>query len=41
MGGNRVIYKSTSAGPALTPEPGLLRQVLAYSPQLMLVRHLV
>lgn len=25
--------------PATTPEPGMLRQVLAHSPQLMVVRH--
>ncbi len=34
-----VIYKATDAAPKLTPEPGMVRQVLAFSPQLMLVRH--
>lgn len=33
------IYAATNAAPAATPEPGMLRQVLAYNPHLMLVRH--
>ncbi len=28
-----------NAAPSTTPEPGLAREVLAHSPQLMLVRH--
>lgn len=36
---NGVVYSATDARPKSTPEPGMLRQVLAYSPQLMLVRH--
>lgn len=39
MNGSGVVYKATGAGPTLTPEPGMLREILAYSPQLMLVRH--
>lgn len=39
MSESGVIYKHTGAGVKLTPEPGMVRQVLAYSPQLMLVRH--
>ena len=34
-----VIYTATDATKATTPEPGMLRQVLAYNPHLMLVRH--
>lgn len=34
-----VVYRATDAATRLTPEPGVQRQVLAYSPQLMLVRH--
>ena len=34
-----VIYTATDATPKTTPEPGMLRQVLAYNPHLMLVRH--
>jgi quercetin dioxygenase-like cupin family protein len=34
-----VVYKATDGTPVSTPEPGMLRQVLAYSPQLMMVRH--
>lgn len=34
-----VVYTATGATPQSAPEPGMLRQVLAYSPQLMLVRH--
>lgn len=39
MGESGVVYKATSSGPTSTPEPGMMRQVLAYNPQLMLVRH--
>lgn len=39
MSESGVVYKSTNAGPTLTPEPGMLREVLAHNPQLMLVRH--
>ncbi len=34
-----VVYTATDATPKTTPEPGMVRQVLAYSPELMLVRH--
>jgi unsaturated pyranuronate lyase len=34
-----VVYTPTDATPVTTPEPGMLRQVLAYNPQLMMVRH--
>lgn len=34
-----VIYAATSGPVTTTPEPGMLRQVLAYNPHLMLVRH--
>ena len=34
-----VVYTATDATPVSTPEPGMLRQVLAYNPQLMMVRH--
>jgi len=34
-----VVYTATDATPKTTPEPGMVRQVLAYNPQLMLVRH--
>ena len=34
-----VIYTATDATPVTTPEPGMRRQVLAFSPHLMLVRH--
>ena len=34
-----VVYTPTDATPQSTPEPGVLRQVLAYNPHLMLVRH--
>ncbi len=34
-----VIYTATDATKVTTPEPGMLRQVLAYNPHLMLVRH--
>lgn len=34
-----VVYTATDATPKTTPEPGMVRQVLAFSPELMLVRH--
>lgn len=34
-----VIYTATDATGTSTPEPGMVRQVLAYNPHLMLVRH--
>lgn len=34
-----VIYTATSDPLTTAPEPGMLRQVLAYNPHLMLVRH--
>jgi quercetin dioxygenase-like cupin family protein len=34
-----VIYTASDANGVTSPEPGMLRQVLAYNPQLMLVRH--
>ena len=34
-----VIYRVTDATPKTTPEAGMVRQVLAYNPHLMLVRH--
>jgi quercetin dioxygenase-like cupin family protein len=39
MSDNPVIYVATDGTKTSTPEPGMVRQVLAYSPQLMLVRH--
>jgi quercetin dioxygenase-like cupin family protein len=39
MSGSGVVYTATEAAAKLTPEAGMVRQVLAYSPQLMLVRH--
>ncbi len=36
---NGVVYAATGATPKTTPEPGMVRQVLAYNPRLMLVRH--
>jgi len=39
MSDDGVIYTSTDATPASSPEPGMVRQVLAYNPHLMLVRH--
>ena len=39
MNESPVIYTATDATPKTTPEPGMLRQVLAYNPHLMLVRH--
>jgi quercetin dioxygenase-like cupin family protein len=34
-----VIYTATGAAKTTTPEPGMIRQVLAWNPHLMLVRH--
>ena len=34
-----VIYAATDASEITKPEPGMQRQVLAYNPHLMLVRH--
>ncbi len=39
MSDSGVIYTATDATATTTPEPGMIRQVLAYSPHLMLVRH--
>ena len=39
MNESGVIYTATDATKVTTPEPGMLRQVLAYNPHLMLVRH--
>jgi quercetin dioxygenase-like cupin family protein len=39
MSNTTVIYTATDATKVTTPEPGMLRQVLAYNPHLMLVRH--
>ena len=36
---SRVVYTATDATPKSTPEPGMIRQVLAFNPHLMLVRH--
>lgn len=34
-----VVYAATNGSNSNTPEPGMVRQVLAYNPHLMLVRH--
>jgi quercetin dioxygenase-like cupin family protein len=39
MSQSGVVYTATNATPKSTPEPGMIRQVLAYDPHLMLVRH--
>lgn len=39
MSESGVVYTATDATQVTAPEPGMLRQVLAYNPQLMLVRH--
>ena len=39
MEASGVVYTPTGATPVTEPEEGMQRQVLAYSPQLMLVRH--
>ena len=35
----RVVYTATGDAKTTTPEPGMVRELLAYSPHLMLVRH--
>jgi quercetin dioxygenase-like cupin family protein len=39
MSESGVVYTGTGATRITTPEPGMLRQVLAWNPHLMLVRH--
>jgi quercetin dioxygenase-like cupin family protein len=39
MANEEVVYAATDATAMMTPEDGLQRQVLAYNPRLMLVRH--
>jgi quercetin dioxygenase-like cupin family protein len=39
MQDSAVIYTATNATKTTTPEPGMIRQVLAWNPHLMLVRH--
>lgn len=39
MSTSGAIYTATNATPSTTPEPGMVRQVLAYNPYIMLVRH--
>ena len=39
MSDSGVVYTPTDATPVSSPETGMQRQVLAYNPQLMLVRH--
>ena len=39
MNESAVIYTATDAAKVTTPEPGMLRQLLAHNPHLMLVRH--
>ncbi len=39
MSTSEAIYTATNATPTTAPEPGMVRQVLAYNPHLMLVRH--
>ena len=39
MSESGVVYTATSATKVTTPEPGMFRQVLAWNPHLMLVRH--
>ncbi len=39
MSESAVIYTATDAASTTTPESGMIRQVLAYNPHLMLVRH--
>jgi quercetin dioxygenase-like cupin family protein len=39
MSASGVSYTATNATPLSTPEPGMIRQVMAYNPQLMMVRH--
>ncbi|MGH9560461.1 MAG: cupin domain-containing protein [Terracidiphilus sp.] len=39
MSDTGVVYIASGETQAIKPEPGVLRQVLAYNPELMLVRH--
>jgi len=39
MSDSGVNYAATDATTTTSPEPGMVRQVLAYNPHLMLVRH--
>jgi quercetin dioxygenase-like cupin family protein len=39
MPGGGIVHVTAEAADVLTPEQGMLRQVLAYSPNMMLVRH--
>ncbi len=39
MSDSGVIYAASAGTQATKPEPGVVRQVLAYDPELMLVRH--
>jgi quercetin dioxygenase-like cupin family protein len=39
MSDSGVVYTATDATKKTTPEPGMVRQVLAWNPHLMLVRH--
>lgn len=39
MSKSGVAFTASNATSRTTPEPGMLRQVLAYNPHLMLVRH--
>jgi quercetin dioxygenase-like cupin family protein len=39
MNESGVVYTATNSTPTSTPEAGMIRQVLAYNPHLMLVRH--
>jgi quercetin dioxygenase-like cupin family protein len=39
MSESAVIYTATDATRTTVPEPGMIRQVLAYNPHLLLVRH--
>jgi len=39
MSESGVIYAATNATRTTTPEPGMIRQVLAYNPHVMHVRH--
>jgi quercetin dioxygenase-like cupin family protein len=39
MSESGAIYTATDSAKTTTPEPGMMRQVLAWNPHLMLVRH--
>lgn len=39
MSDNAVVYMASNGTPTWTPEPGMIRQVLAYNDKLMVVRH--